>query len=92
MPEQADLIESEVARDSGQDTPRSSDIATPRAQYPEWSRWFRAVVAINLAAFDDTADRVNVSLPRRVLHRLEALARDAKQTPSGFKARMAIVR
>ena len=50
------------------------------------------MVAINLAAFDDTADRVNVSLPRRVLHHLEALARDAEETPSGFMARMAIVR
>jgi predicted RNase H-like HicB family nuclease len=82
----------EVALDAGQDIPRPSDIATLRSQYPEWSAWFWAVVSINPAALDDTVDRVNISLPRRVLHRLDALARDAGETRSGFIARMAIVR
>lgn len=82
----------EVALDAGQDIPQPSDIATLRSQYPEWSSWFWAVVTINPAALDDTVDRVNISLPRRVLHRLDALARDAGETRSGFIARMAIVR
>jgi metal-responsive CopG/Arc/MetJ family transcriptional regulator len=33
---------------------------------------------------------VNISLPRRVLHRLDALARDAGETRSGLIARMAV--
>ena len=82
----------EVALDAGRDIPQPSDIATLRSQYPEWSDWFWAVVSINPAALDDTVDRVNISLPRRVLHRLDALARDAGETRSGFIARMAIVR
>lgn len=82
----------EVALDAGQDIPQPSDIATLRSQHPEWSSWFWAVVSINPAALDDTVDRVNISLPRRVLHRLDALARDAGETRSGFIARMAIVR
>ena len=39
---------------------------------------------------DDTLERVNISLPRRVLRRLDALARNAGETRSGFIARMAI--
>ena len=39
---------------------------------------------------DETLERVNISLPRRVLHRLDALARDAGETRSGLIARMAI--
>ena len=39
---------------------------------------------------DKTLERVNISLPRRVLHRLDARARRAGETRSGFIARMAI--
>jgi len=35
-------------------------------------------------------ERVNISLPRRVLHRLDARARSSGETRSGFIARMAI--
>ena len=34
--------------------------------------------------------RVNISLPRRVLHRLDACARSAGETRPGFIARMAV--
>ena len=37
---------------------------------------------------DNTLDRVNISLPRRVLHRLDARARSAGEIRSGFIARM----
>ena len=39
---------------------------------------------------DDTVERVNISLPRRVLRRLDSLARNAGETRSGFIARMAL--
>lgn len=39
---------------------------------------------------DNTLERVNIRLPRRVLHRLDALARDASESRSGFIARIAI--
>ena len=82
----------DVALDAGQPIPEPSDIATLRRQHPDWNDWFWAVVSINPAALDDTVERVNISLPRRVLHRLDAAARDAGETRSGFIARMAIVR
>ena len=82
----------DAALDAGQHIPEPSDIAMLRSQHPEWNDWFWAVVSINPAALDDTVERVNISLPRRVLHRLDAAARDAGETRSGFIARMAIVR
>lgn len=39
---------------------------------------------------DDTLGRVNISLPRRVLHRLDTFARATGETRSGFIARMAL--
>ncbi len=39
---------------------------------------------------DNTLERVNISLPRRVLHRLDARARSSGETRSGFIARMTI--
>ncbi len=39
---------------------------------------------------DSTLERVNISLPRRVLNRLDARARSAGQTQSGFIAHMAV--
>jgi metal-responsive CopG/Arc/MetJ family transcriptional regulator len=39
---------------------------------------------------DDKLERVNISLPRRVLHRLDARARDAGETRSGFIALMVV--
>ena len=39
---------------------------------------------------DNTLERVNISLPRRALHRLDARARGAGETRSGFIARMAV--
>ena len=48
------------------------------------------LVKIDPAMLDKTLERVNISLPRRVLHRLDARARRAGETRSGFIARMAI--
>lgn len=39
---------------------------------------------------DDMLERVNISLPRRVLYRLDACAKTAGETRSGFITRMAI--
>ena len=48
------------------------------------------LVKIDPAMLDNTLERVNISLPRRVLRRLDARARNAGETRSGFIARMAI--
>jgi predicted RNase H-like HicB family nuclease len=80
----------EAAIDEGQDIPTPSQIEALRAAYPEFDGWLWALVKVDPAILDNTLERVNISLPRRVLHRLDARARSAGETRSGFIARLAI--
>ena len=80
----------EAAIDDGQDIPSPSPIADLRAAHPELQAWTWALVKVDPAMLDETLERVNISLPRRVLHRLDAKARSAGETRSGFIARMAV--
>ena len=80
----------EAAIDDGQDIPAPSHIEALRAAHPEFEGWLWALVKVDPAMLDDTLERVNISLPRRVLHRLDARARSAGETRSGFIARMAV--
>lgn len=80
----------EVAIDADQDIPAPSDIEALRAAHPELQGWLWALVKVDPAMLDSTFERVNISLPRRVLHRLDARARSAGETRSGFIARMAL--
>jgi predicted RNase H-like HicB family nuclease len=88
----------ETALDTGQDIPLPSDItALRKANKPGGRRRFAAstiwaLVKVDPAVLDDTPERVNISLPRRVLHRLDAQAKAAGETRSGFIARMALER
>jgi predicted RNase H-like HicB family nuclease len=80
----------EVALDAGEDIPAPSSIDALRSANPAFEGWLWALVKIDPAMLDETIERVNISLPRRVLHRLDVLARSAGETRSGFIARMAI--
>ncbi len=82
----------EAALDGGQVIPKPSSIEALRAAHGELEGWLWALVKVDPAMLDDTLERVNISLPRRVLHRLDALARSAGETRSGFIARLAIER
>jgi HicB_like antitoxin of bacterial toxin-antitoxin system len=61
-----------------------------RAAHPELDGWLWALVKVDPVMLDNTLEWVNISLPRRVLHRLDARARDAGETRSGFIAWMAV--
>ena len=80
----------EAAIDDGQDIPIPSHIDVLRAAHAELEGWLWALVKVDPSMLDDTLERVNISLPRRVLHRLDAHARGAGETRSGFIARMAV--
>ena len=90
MAEEAIASWIETALDSGLDIPRPSSIDALRKQHKEWKGCVWALVNLDPAVLDDTLERVNISLPRRVLHRLDALARATGETRSGFIARMAL--
>ena len=67
----------ETILDAGQAIPQPSAIDALRAAHPEFEGWLWGLVKIDPAMLDNTLERVNISLPRRVLHRLDARARKA---------------
>lgn len=80
----------EAALDAGQEIPQPSDIEALRKAHKTYRGWVWALVKVDPAVMDDTLERVNISLPRRVLHRLDAHAKAAGETRSGYIARMAL--
>jgi len=80
----------ETALDTDQKVPKPSSIEALRNAHPEYEGWTWGLVKMDPAMLDDKLERVNISLPRRVLHRLDAQARAAGETRSGFIASMAL--
>lgn len=80
----------EAALDSGMEIPQPSDIDALRKAHKAYKSWVWALVQVDPAILDDTLERVNISLPRRILQRLDAHAKAAGESRSGFIARMAL--
>jgi predicted RNase H-like HicB family nuclease len=76
--------------DSGQAIPTPSNLDDIRLN-PEFADWIFAIVSIDPALLDDTIERVNITLPRRVLKRLDALAQAAGSSRSGYVAQLTLV-
>ena len=79
----------DAALDAGQAIPKPSSVDAIRNQ-ADYAGWLFAVVMVDPAQLDDTIERVNITLPRRVRRRLDRKAREAGETRSGYIARMAI--
>ncbi len=77
----------DAALDAGEEIPAPSSPETHAADYPGW---MLGVVAVDPAVLDDTTERINITLPRRVLARLDAKARECGETRSSYIARMAV--
>ncbi|HVM97790.1 MAG TPA: type II toxin-antitoxin system HicB family antitoxin [Candidatus Acidoferrales bacterium] len=57
---------------------------------PEFAGWTWGIVEIDPMRIDTSVERVNVTLPRRVLARLDAIARAHGESRSGTIARLAL--
>jgi predicted RNase H-like HicB family nuclease len=86
---EASLAWIEAALDAGDPIPHPSPLETIRAK-PEFTGWILSLVTVDPAVLDDTVERVNITLPRRVLRRLDHEARAAGETRSGYIAKLAI--
>jgi predicted RNase H-like HicB family nuclease len=82
----------EAALDAGLEIPAPSSLQALQACHPEFAGWVWGLVKIDPDALDSAVERVNISLPKRVLHRLDMLARHDGETRSGLIARMTIER
>jgi predicted RNase H-like HicB family nuclease len=81
----------DAALDAGEPAPPPSTLEAIRAKL-EYAGWILSLVTIDPAALDDTVERVNITLPRRVLRRLDDEPRAAGETRSGYIAKLAIGR
>jgi predicted RNase H-like HicB family nuclease len=79
----------DAALDAGEAIPAPSGLETIR-QNPDFKGWLFGVIAIDPSLLDDTVERVNITLPRRVLRRLDARARAAGESRSGFIAHLTL--
>ena len=75
--------------DAGGAVPPPSSLETVRAN-PAFRGWAFGVISLDPALLDDTTERVNITLPRRVLKRLDARARAAGESRSGYIARLTL--
>jgi predicted RNase H-like HicB family nuclease len=79
----------EAALDDNQDIPRPSSINALQKK-KEFKGMIWAIAEIDPALLSNEIERVNISLPKRVLARLDAKAKSAGENRSGFIAQMAI--
>jgi predicted RNase H-like HicB family nuclease len=79
----------DAALDAGEAIPVPSGLEAIR-ENRDYNGWLFGVIAIDPALLDDTIERVNITLPRRVLRRLDARARAAGESRSGFIAHLTL--
>lgn len=79
----------ETVIDAGGAVPAAKPIAYHQTD-PDFKNWVWAVVSIDLASLSDKAERVNITLPARVLRRIDADAKALGESRSGYIARKAL--
>ena len=80
-------MESEL--DAGRGIPQPSSFNKLKAD-PDLKGCIWAVIDVNPEALSDKAERVNITLPARVLKRLDRQAKSCGETRSGYIARMVV--
>jgi predicted RNase H-like HicB family nuclease len=80
-------METALDRDIG--IPPASSLDALRETYPEYRDWIWALAAVDPAALDNTLEQADIVLPRRVLRHLDARAKAAGESRSGYVAKLA---
>lgn len=75
--------------DEGRAVPMPSSLEAIRDN-ANFAGWILGVITLDPALLDDTSERVNITLPRRVLRRLDALADAAGESRSGYIAHLTL--
>ena len=86
---EAILLHIDGLLDDGETIPEASSIDKFRNKR-EFKNRVWALVDVDLSQLEDTTERVNITLPRRVLNKLDAAARAAGESRSGYIAHLAL--
>lgn len=81
----------ETAIDQDRPIPRPSAVDVLQAD-PEYAGWVWALIDVDPALIDDKAERVNITVPRRILSRIDRYASSHGETRSGLLVRAALER
>ena len=79
----------EMALDGGQVIPKPSSLRDLQKK-KEYKGWAWAIVEIDPALLSDEIERINITLPKKVLARLDAKAKKAGENRSAFIAHLAL--
>jgi predicted RNase H-like HicB family nuclease len=79
----------DTALDQGMAIPPPSSLEDVR-RLRGYKGWAVGVIDLEDSFFDDTIERINITLPRRILRRLDDMARSAGQSRSGLVARLTV--
>ena len=79
----------ETVIDDGQPVPEAQPLSKHQVN-PEFAGWIWAVVAVDLASLSDKVERINITLPARVLRRIDQAAKQSGETRSAYLARRAL--
>ena len=79
----------EAELDAGRSIPLPSAMSALQGRR-EHKGWAWAIAHVDPAKFDDTIERINITLPRRVLSKIDAAAKSAGETRSGYIAKLAL--
>jgi len=79
----------EMALDGNKAIPKPSSLKELQKR-KEFKGWVWAIVEIDPALLSDDIERINITLPRRVLARLDAKAKRAGENRSAFIAHLAL--
>ncbi|GGK07723.1 type II toxin-antitoxin system HicB family antitoxin [Luteimonas terricola] len=79
----------DAALDAGRIIPRPSSMQDAMEK-GDFQGWLVGTITVDPALLDDTVERVNITLPRRVLRRLDAKAKELGESRSSYIAHMAI--
>jgi len=75
--------------ESGELPPKAKPIEAHRKNRA-WKGWVWAIVDVDLSRVADKAERINITIPGRLLARVAAHARKSGETRSGLLARAAL--
>jgi predicted RNase H-like HicB family nuclease len=79
----------ETVIDDGGSVPKPSMLAVHQANR-EYKGWAWAVVSVDLSSLSDKTERVNITIPTRVLRRIDAAAKSSGESRSGYLVRRAL--
>ncbi len=88
---EAILLHIEGLLETGQSVPEANPIEQHRNN-PDYTSMLWAIASVDMAKIDKRSKRINITMPERIVAMVDAAAKQAGESRSGFLARAAMER